>query len=472
MPYYQEHDVRRYGARGDGVTDDTRAIWAAIYAAQSTGGTVYVPAGTYIVRAAAENGNVFSFTGASLRIVGAGRAASILKVGDSSPAYRAILDGNGVKAGVLLQGIGFDHNVANNPLTTEEALSTAPRFSAEIAGSDIVIRDCGVTNASSLNDFYLNGSGILVENCRWTNCGDDPTHLSHDRSAIYLVASGARILGCEFVGTGSEPSIRTAIETHGRDILVQGNWIENHSKGMNISGIADEDSTNVVVSHNRIVGASHGIILWSNSKDAHTSGYGLDGLVVEGNTIRLVRADVWGALSGNGVAGIAVYPSADLDIRALKIRGNTIHGTIETDEIASNHASCGIGWFSNADKVLHDSDISENTIIGMPLSGIRLSCGIKNCLVERNLLRDCGNTLDDECPESYQTPIFVGATTVDGFALEGNKVMDSFAVTRIVTAAVLASSGARTNALNVTNNEAWILGDGVIYTGTGYAWLE
>jgi len=43
--------VRNYGARGDGRTNDTAAIQRAINALPSTGGTVYIPAGTYMIDA-------------------------------------------------------------------------------------------------------------------------------------------------------------------------------------------------------------------------------------------------------------------------------------------------------------------------------------------------------------------------------------------------------------------------------------
>ena len=42
-------NVLNYGARGDGITDDTAAIQSAIAAQSSAGGTVYLPAGSYLL---------------------------------------------------------------------------------------------------------------------------------------------------------------------------------------------------------------------------------------------------------------------------------------------------------------------------------------------------------------------------------------------------------------------------------------
>ncbi|MDR3591504.1 MAG: glycosyl hydrolase family 28-related protein [Negativicutes bacterium] len=44
-------NVTSYGAKGDGVTNDTAAIQAAINAIPATGGTVVIPAGTYMIDA-------------------------------------------------------------------------------------------------------------------------------------------------------------------------------------------------------------------------------------------------------------------------------------------------------------------------------------------------------------------------------------------------------------------------------------
>jgi polygalacturonase len=44
-------NVMAYGAKGDGITDDTAAIQAALDAAGAVGGgQVYVPVGVFIVR--------------------------------------------------------------------------------------------------------------------------------------------------------------------------------------------------------------------------------------------------------------------------------------------------------------------------------------------------------------------------------------------------------------------------------------
>jgi hypothetical protein len=65
-------DVTFYGAIGDGITDDTTAVQAAITAVPATGGAVYFPSGTYKITAA------LTVTNKPIYIYGDGNAVSMI----------------------------------------------------------------------------------------------------------------------------------------------------------------------------------------------------------------------------------------------------------------------------------------------------------------------------------------------------------------------------------------------------------
>ena len=106
--------VKDFGAKGDGVTDDTAAINAAI-ASVSFGGNILFPNGTYLVTSqivvtakvkligfgiATENGTGAAFRGPSCILRGfVGANATVAFNGDSSGADQIDFDGN-------LQGTG------------------------------------------------------------------------------------------------------------------------------------------------------------------------------------------------------------------------------------------------------------------------------------------------------------------------------------------------------------------------------
>ena len=86
-------NVKQYGAAGDGITDDTLAIRAAISAANAAGGgIVYFPAGTYLLATASSDGSVdahFHLTDMEdISFVGYG---AVLKSSYSNVSYAGIL---------------------------------------------------------------------------------------------------------------------------------------------------------------------------------------------------------------------------------------------------------------------------------------------------------------------------------------------------------------------------------------------
>uniref|UniRef100_UPI0032DF7C1B glycosyl hydrolase family 28-related protein n=1 Tax=Azotobacter salinestris TaxID=69964 RepID=UPI0032DF7C1B len=75
-----EFNVKEYGAKGDGNTDDTDAIQAAIDAASKAGGgTVYLPAGEYRVSGGDEASDGALMIKSNVYMAGAGMGQTVIK---------------------------------------------------------------------------------------------------------------------------------------------------------------------------------------------------------------------------------------------------------------------------------------------------------------------------------------------------------------------------------------------------------
>lgn len=121
-------NVRSFGAAGDGVTDDTSAIVAAVAAAfdpvAGERNVVYFPAGTYVVSRQIE-------VDYGIVIEGAGLAASIIKMSPS------ILSNMFVGAGGFPVAIEFRNLTLNGGFSWDNSKSTVPAASGSVtvAGS-------------------------------------------------------------------------------------------------------------------------------------------------------------------------------------------------------------------------------------------------------------------------------------------------------------------------------------------------
>lgn len=107
---YRRYNVRRYGAVGDGVTNDTAAIAAALAAAAAAGrGIVYFPAGEYLVSGI----DVFGIH--RITIEGAGHKASVLKL--AAGANRPVINFKNA-FWITLRDLGIDGNRAAQTVGT------------------------------------------------------------------------------------------------------------------------------------------------------------------------------------------------------------------------------------------------------------------------------------------------------------------------------------------------------------------
>jgi parallel beta-helix repeat protein len=301
-------------------------------------------------------------------------------------------------------------------------------------------------------------SDIRITHCTFTGNGDDPNHIAHDRSELYIHAEGAVIDGNVFTGVRrAAPAAGAAIETHGSRMSITGNVITDYAGGMNLTGAAPSDSVGNVVSGNTIRGVLSGMGIWSNTYSAHSSGYGINGLTITGNTIVVNQSSytssAWTATSSSG---ISVEPHSNLPLANVNISGNVITFDLESSLRKASTASIGIGWWSIVGQTAENLTIENNTIENAPVAGIRLAAALKGCRIKRNIIRNAGSSLDKTIAEGYKTPIFIAGAPSTDVEITDNQIIDSLEPSRIRSAIHLGTAKGTSTGVRLHNKSVLI----------------
>ena len=281
----QSVSVMDFGAKGDGVTDDRAAIQAAIDSV--TAGVVYLPptAAGYLITPAPDKKKFLTLK-SNVQLIGIGNP--VIRVAGSSAPYDAVIFASPCDDCVI-QDLTIDSNIAANPVENKPGLYAHPRVEITFAsGHRIRVEHVTIKNSSSVNSIATGVPvrDITITHCMFTGNGDDPHHVEHDLSTLYIHGEGAVIEGNMFTAVRrGAPAAIAAIETHGSGILVIGNVITDYAVGMNITGVAAADSVSNIIAGNTIRGAIKGIYIWSQVYSGHSSGYGISGISIAGNTI-------------------------------------------------------------------------------------------------------------------------------------------------------------------------------------------
>ena len=234
------YDVRTYGAKGNGTTDDTAAIDSAITAALVTGGTAFAPPGTYEVK-----GLKFTYTGKRLQLAGAAQAAKLVNTATTSSNTTTTLyvtGGNAIGgdwleiADLYLEGsatCGMGITLA----TGSQGRLTNLRIDGftAAAGWGVGINmgnhsfDWLVTNPVITNCAY---AGILIQGAANANVilGGWLYNMPSGSFGVRISTSnGNRIVGTIIQGTANKPS---GVELSGSANSIIGCWIEANTVGV------------------------------------------------------------------------------------------------------------------------------------------------------------------------------------------------------------------------------------------------
>ncbi len=193
-------DVRAFGAKGDGTTNDSAAIQAAIDAAA---GTVYVPKGNYLV-----NTGLTLPSSCHLEF----EAGALLKAGTNS--MTVISTTAGFKTGIKLRNVAIDGNSKTG--VTAMALANV-QFDSAVVGLNI--NGCA--------------TGLVLESTCIGVHVDHPT-IYGTVDAIKVMASNACVITCPQIDhqTGDAPLTGTGIFITGSSNLVQGGFVQGFQFGV------------------------------------------------------------------------------------------------------------------------------------------------------------------------------------------------------------------------------------------------
>jgi hypothetical protein len=276
---FEIYNVRDYGAKGDGITDDRQAIQDAIDSAAISGGTIYLPPGIYLLASEstdADKHQSLLTPKSNVNIIGAGEK-SILKVAADTNARWAGTNAPNVFAcksmlsNCIFKEFVIDWNGANNLLTSTDTRRNNAGIMALWGGYNILCDNVTIKDTPGNQCIFFpnqsnvdSGQGyITVQNCKFENSGEGLAgNYNYDHSSVYLNGKHNKIINNKFV---SPIKVRgTAFEIHGSYAEAYGNYIENYENSFYLA-TDYEGITDIVVHHNVFKNVCNGNV-WSGSE--------------------------------------------------------------------------------------------------------------------------------------------------------------------------------------------------------------
>jgi len=323
-----------YGAKGDGITDDTTAIQAAATAAAVSGGVVYFPPGTYNITG-------ISLTSKSnVMFVGEGKASKLVMAGSTNGAMLTLTMCNWI----TVKDLWF---YGNNIGTTDGPSGSAIYFDATGTAANL--------------------EGFVVSGCRFENFRG-ATWVRVQNTTAYDVSKGWWTKNTCLGGSDQDPTnIGTASAQLGLRLPSgTGNitdwWIEDNQceastvkQGISAIGTGTGKFKRVVFRGNTVLNA--GLTNSATVKGAY-------GLILYGPS---EDCEITGNRSINPVS-VGIY--TNLSVRC-RVSGNTCVGQTDTDDASLPRG--GIAMTDPAEMV-----VSGNTLYNNTLAGISVVVGTAN----------------------------------------------------------------------------------------------
>jgi len=380
---------QQFGAKADGVTDDTEAIQKATdEISKSGGGVLYFPSGTYLIASFNVYVPDFGYGAIDMRsnVYYKGDKNATIKVADgvnrSGFSWQGVFMGRyGEKStNVTFDNLIFDLNGSNNLYPyygdyKHNSCCAAVRtgYPKNIRVINCTIEDCPGLNCLSLG--YAHGA--VVANNTFLNSADAVRgNKIHDHSCI-LVA-GDNIMVCSNTLLNDSISrVGTAIEINSIGAIVCNNYAKNFNIGCLLSPVGATSLLNVDVYKNTFENNKIAFQVWhceENTESAHIK-FCNNRIVVPSERF------------GNGNYAIDLRTYAQRSIYDVLISENIISGS----KNSNNNSYGGIIIGEKASDVV----IQSNEMTDISGTAITMMEGASDITVENNTFINCSNSLDE-----------------------------------------------------------------------------
>jgi hypothetical protein len=348
-------NVKQFGAKGDGVTDDIGAILAAVSSADARGGGVVLfPPGRYLVSGAIPMRN-------NLQYVGMGNATHIqLQTGSQDNVFGEAFPSAPVH-NVVIRDLMIDGNSGNVPLTIDDSLLNGIRWN--------MVSYSHITNVTIINtvfnaiSIYNQSHNNVVAFNRIQHIGN--TQAEGTKCGVFLefAASKNSIVYNNIIATQQYGILESGDGARSENNLIKGNYIGSSKyDGIRIGF----DKTSSIISGTKIIentiegvfdDRSQGIRLY------HAGSGSIEDILVFGNTIR-----------AGGQHGILVSDTNVIGciVQANHISGCSGTGLIDNGTAGVSSANIAAGNANPFSSVRNRSIVFGNAFEGQPLSAFYL----------------------------------------------------------------------------------------------------
>lgn len=416
LAFGESVSIDQFGAKGDGVTDDTLRIQDALDWSYSSGVPLTASAKTYaltLAQTVAIEGYALSKcalivkTGFSL--TGAGMGKTVFKLKDNqsttaAPVWFSVFVGNTVIKNLVASSFTIDVNGQNNKINDG---TTWPGFQCAgilISGSvasvgvdarliDSVIDRVEVKNSPGVTAIstgvrYGNpgtpSRNVVISRCKFVNNGID----ARDHSSVFCYGDGTLVTGCDFdfeaVNNGVNGPI-VAVEMHGNDNQLIGNRVRNYLQLAWIGAGDEGERSRIIIADNVAQVNWWGVGLYADNV-LHQN---LSNIDIQNNVITITGQ----AIANPNLTGpkFGLYFALGYNSSALRISAN--NNILHCEDRVSN---VGVHIGGNSGSAMQAIMVGGNVISGFSVGALLGAGGasIATLKFQGNLIENCVPTTD------------------------------------------------------------------------------